>query len=196
MKIPGKVMRQFGNKNNQDGFSLLEVMISIAILMTGFVALLGVFGLAVAVTQGARQDLIAKQLSSEAMESIFTARDTAQLNWAQIQNTSDGGIFSNGAATYPINKAGADGIIGTADDAAAGAETITEPGPDGIVGTADDITVSLANYQRSITISSVKDNTGAVISSLRQVAITIQYTNPGIKTPRTYVLTSYISQYR
>jgi Tfp pilus assembly protein PilV len=196
MKISSRKMRRPAQENLQQGFSLLEVMISILILMTGFVSLLGIFGLAMAVTQGAQQDLTAKQLASEAMENIFTARDTAQLNWSQIQNTSDGGIFMNAQPLYPINKSGADGIIGTADDTAAGAATITQPGPDGIMGTADDITLPLSNFQRSITISKVLDASKNVIPTLRQVNITIQYANPGVKTPKTYVLTSYISQYR
>ncbi|HEY1462947.1 MAG TPA: prepilin-type N-terminal cleavage/methylation domain-containing protein [Terriglobales bacterium] len=196
MKTSFKKMRRRAQQNFQQGFSLLEVMISIMILMTGFVSLLGIFGLAMAVTQGAHQDLVAKQLASEAMESIFTARDTAQLDWTQIANTSDGGIFSNAQPFYPINQSGADGIIGTADDAAAGAVTVREPGPDGIVGTADDVIIPLSNYQRSITIAKAFDKANNEITSLRQVTITIQYTNPGIKTPKNYVLSSYISQYR
>ena len=87
----------------QSGFSLLEVVISMAILSVGLVSLLGVFGLAMASTQTSQQDLIAKQLANEALESIVTARNTTQIAWDDIQNTgstcADGssgcGIFAN-----------------------------------------------------------------------------------------------------
>ena len=52
------------------GFSLLEVVISMAILTIGLISLLGVFGIAMAATQGTQQDMIAKQLADEALESI------------------------------------------------------------------------------------------------------------------------------
>src|SRR6267154_2502265 len=100
------------------GFSLLEVVISMAILTIGLVSLLGVFGIAMASTQDSQQDMIAKQLANEALESIVTARNTSQKQWSDIQNIADGGIFLPGY--QPLYDAGADGIMGTADDYAAG----------------------------------------------------------------------------
>lgn len=181
--------------SGQNGFSLIEVLVSMVILMVGFVSLLGVFGMAIATTQTSQQNMIAKQLASEAMESIFTARNTTQLGWGQIDNVSNGGSFSDAQPWYPIQEAGADGIIGTGDDGP-NAEVLNEPGPDGIMGTSDDVTVPLTNYKRNITISTVKDSSGNVIPSLREITVTIQYYVPGFKFPKTYVLTSYISQYR
>jgi len=118
-------------KQAERGFSLLEVVISMALLTVGLVSLLGVFGLAMASTQTSQQDMIAKQL---AMRRWRQYRDRAQyvaVSWAQVQNIANGGIFLNGA--NPIYLAGADGIVGTADDAVAGEQTLTEPGPDGIL---------------------------------------------------------------
>jgi len=179
----------------QSGFSLLEVVISMAILTIGLVSLAGVFGLAMASTQESQQDMIAKQLANEAVESIVTARNTAQLTWDAIQNTSDGGIFLNGF--QQMYKPAGDGIIGTADDVT-GAQyiTITEPGPDGIYGTGDDISLPLSNYQRQIQIQPVADVNGNVVPSLRAINITIQYNTPRTRVPKTYVLTSFISQFR
>src|SRR5262249_21219779 len=147
-----------GKKESQWGFSLLEVLISTVVVTIGLVALLGVFATAIAATQSSQQDMIAKQLASEAMESIFTARNTSQIQWLQIQNigagTNPDGIFVIGA--QPINNAGPDGILGTADDATAGARTLQMPGPDGIVGTSDDPPpMQLTNYQRTIAITAV-----------------------------------------
>jgi len=158
------------------------------------VTLLGVFGLAVATTQTAQQDMIAKQLASEAMESIITARQTTQLTWAAVQNQSadPNGIFMDGLK--PILNSGADGVVGTSDDS--GARVLTLPGPDGIVGTADDITLPLTNYQRQILISPVTNSSGSVLSDLRSVTITVQYGVPRTTIKKSYVLTAYISQYR
>src|SRR4051794_41725295 len=128
---------------SQYGFSLIEVLISTLLITIGLLSLLGAFGVAMATTQTAKQYMIAKQLAQEAMESIITARETANVTWNQIQNVGGAGspgIFMTGL--LPIKKTGTgtdiDGIIGTADDAGANAETMQEPGPDGIVGTADD----------------------------------------------------------
>jgi prepilin-type N-terminal cleavage/methylation domain-containing protein len=181
-------------KQAERGFSLLEVVISMAVLTVGLVSLLGVFGLAMASTQTSQQDMIAKQLANEALESIVTARNTSQVSWAQVQNIANGGIFLNGA--NPIYLAGADGIVGTADDVAAGEQTLTEPGPDGIFGTADDVSIPLTGYQRTILISPVYDSLGNQVTTLRGVNITVQYATTQAKLPKTYVLSSFISQYR
>jgi type II secretory pathway pseudopilin PulG len=176
------------------GFSLLEVVISMAVLTVGLVSLLGVFGLAMASTQTTQQDMIAKQIANEALESIVTARNTSQISWSQIQNLANGGIFLNGS--NPIYLAGADGIVGTADDAAAGLQYLQEPGPDGIYGTSDDVKVYLNGYQRTILISPVYDANGNLVTTLRGVNITIQYAATQANLPKTYVLSTFISQYR
>jgi prepilin-type N-terminal cleavage/methylation domain-containing protein len=175
---------------NQQGFTLIEVLISMFVLTIGLVSLLGVFAVAMASTQSSQQDLIAKQLASEVMESIFTARDTSQLAWNALQNTGNGGIFVDNPAFQPINYPGADGIVGTADDALAGAEMMTLGGKDGIVGTADDVQTSLSNYQRSVLIADV-----AGTSTLRTITVTVRYTTPrGL--PKNYILTGNISAFR
>lgn len=184
--VPGK---------SQRGFSLIEVVISMAVLTIGLVSLLGVFGMAMAATQDTQQDLIAKQLANEAVESIVTARNTAQLQWSAIQNVSDGGIFLNNFQVVYIP--GGDGILGTADDISTGTiQTLTEPGPDGIYGTADDIKLPLSNYRRQIQIQPVTDINGNVVASLRAVNVTIQYSTPRVRVAKSYVLTSFVSQFR
>jgi len=179
-------------RHAQLGFMLVEVMVSMVILMVGLVTLLGVFSLALATTQTAQQDMIAKQLASEAMESIVTARQTTQLPWSSVQNVSAGGIFSDGFKS--IQNAGANGVAGTTDDT--GARTLTLPGPDGVVGTSDDISLPLTNYQRQIAITAVTDSSGNILTDLRSVTITVQYAVPRTSIKKNYVLTSYISQYR
>jgi len=186
------------------GFSLIEVMISMLILTIGMVSLLGVFGLAMAATQTSQSDMIAKQLADESYESVVTARNTSQINWDQIQNVGSTNCPVTGAATcgifltglMQIYNAGADGIYGTADDAASGEQTLQDPGPDGIFQTADDTFIPLTPYQRSIVIAPVYDASGNVISSVRQVTITVQYVISQSAQSKTYILNSYISQYQ
>ncbi len=199
-----------GARNQEEsGFSMIEVMLSILILTVGLVSLLGVFGLAMASTQTTQQDMIAKQLANEAYESIVTARNTSQIDWDEIQNTagtqyctdlpSPCGIFIGSAGTplyQPIYNAGADGIYGTADDQLSGEETLREPGADGTYGDADDVLMPLTSFQRAIQISPVLDASGNIEPSLRSVTITVEYQTPKSKLMKTYVLNSFISQYQ
>ena len=89
-------------------------MIAMAIMGIGIVTLLAAFGTAVAATQNAEANLIARQKALEAMESIYTARNTQQITFSQIANIASGGIFTNAAT--PLLAAGPDGLVNTADD--------------------------------------------------------------------------------
>lgn len=175
------------------GFSLVEMLIAAVVLTVGLVGMLSVFGVALATTHRSEQDMLAKQLASEAMESVFTARNSSELVWLQIQNIGAGtvpdGVFLPGF--QPINQAGADGIIGTPDDAGAAPRVMTLSGPDGIPGTADDQKIGFTNFKRKIEIKPV-----AGTDALRTITITIQYYVPPLNLPRTYTMTGYISQYR
>jgi prepilin-type N-terminal cleavage/methylation domain-containing protein len=186
------------------GFSLLEVVISMAVLTVGMVSLLGVFGLAMASTQTSQESMIAKQLANESYESLLTARNTSQMTWDDIQNTGSTncpvtgdatcGIFLNGV--QPIYNAGADGIYGTADDAASGEQTLQDPGTDGVYQTADDVMIPLTGYQRTIAFGTVYDAAGNAVPSVRAVTITVQYSTSQTSQQKTYILNSYISEYQ
>ena len=187
--------KRLARKGSQGGFSLIEVMVSMAVLTVGLVSLAGVFGLAMATTQSSQQDMIAKQLANEAYESIITAHNTTQLGWDDLQNVgspcaaggNNCGIFLSNA--QQIYQAGLDGIYGTQDDVTAGLrQSLHDPGPDGIYGNADDVLIPLTAFQRTIAIT----NLG---TTLRNVTITVQYTTPQ-STQKTYVLTLYISEFQ
>ena len=74
----------------------METMIAIAILSIGIISVVAVFAIAVVTTQNAQENLVARQKALEAMESIFTARNTQQITFPQIANISAGGIFTDG----------------------------------------------------------------------------------------------------
>lgn len=182
----------------QRGFSLIEVMISMVLLVIGLISMLGVFGIAMAATQTSQDNSIAKQLANEAIESILTARETSNVTWSAIQNTGAGGIYLPGF--QPVDCPGVDGIVGTADDAACGPQILEQPGPTGVYAGVcpPDVCTPLTNYQRQISITPVfpPGGGGVPIATLRAITITIQYTTPQSSVPRQYVLNTFISEYR
>jgi prepilin-type N-terminal cleavage/methylation domain-containing protein len=190
--------------HSQRGFTLIEVMIAIVVMTIGLVAVLASFATAVRATESAQEDLIARHKALDAMESIYTARNSQQLPFASINNVAAGGIFLPGA--LPLLCAGPDGLVGTADDVACtapdtgvacpapGVECLVLPGPDGILGTADDVTQSLSNFTRSITFYPVTLPNGNVNANLIGVTIVVAYTKPGWPA-RAYTVSGLISSY-
>ena len=188
------------HSSQQAGFTLIEVLIAGAIMTIGLLSVLGMFTTALASAQTSQLDELGHARATQALESVYTARQTAQLGWDSINNTGTitngtAGIFTTGMAT--LTDPGPDGLDGTSDDVATA--PIVLPGPDGILGgthAADDQTISLANFQRQIQISLAIDPTsGAQIPTLKQVVVTIQYpTSTGMI--RTYQVQALVSQYR
>ena len=185
-------IRQVRKRSRFAGFTLIEVMIAMGILVFGLVALLGMFSHALATTALVKDDLIARQKVREAMESIYTARNTAQVDFDDIDNVADGGIFLDGPQSLQV--AGADGLLGTADDGAA--EVMLHPGPDGLLGTGDDVSRSLASFQRTIAIDPILEDDGTVNRDIREVTVTMQYRSTVGGVQRTFQVTSYVSRFR
>jgi len=182
------------------GFTLVESMIAIAILTIGILSMAAVLGLSVGKTEYAEENLIARQKALQALESVYTARNTSQITFAQIANTPNG-IFTQGAT--PLLCAGPDGLVNTTDDVAcpasgpcaAGPECVVLPGPDGILGTADDLAMSLSNFTRSIAISNVLEADGVTVNpTLKSITVTITFAQSGAA-PQSYTVQALISAY-
>jgi hypothetical protein len=150
----------------------------------------GLLGLAQSFYVGMRHmstssaNLIAREKAREAVESVHTARDTRTITWDQIRNVPDGGVFLAGA--QPLQNAGDDGLVNTADDPAAGIESVRDPGPDGLFSSADDVLTPLAGFTRRIQIIELSP----VDPDLRELRVTITYqvgAQSGSYTLRTYV---------
>jgi prepilin-type N-terminal cleavage/methylation domain-containing protein len=172
---------------NERGFSLIETMIAVGILAVGLLGAAALLAAGMQKIASSPRDLIATQKATEAIESVFSARDTRTLTWAQIQNVngasgSDGGIFLDGPQDLKVP--GGDGLIATADDGVI--ETVDYPGPDQQFDTADDITTTLAGFTREIQIRDVQAN-------LRSITVIVTY--PDGAGRRTYTLTAYISSF-
>lgn len=180
--------KQRTNSRKATGFTLIEAMLSIVILAFGVLSLAAVYAQGIMYTTMSQYNYIAEKKAEEAVETIFTSRDTKVLTWAQIANISQGGVFKDGA--QPLLDPGPDGLVGTADDNAAIPDTIIMgPGPDGILGTADDEIINLNSIMtRTIAFSAVNGET-----NLRQITVTITYRFG--KVQNTYTLISYISAF-
>jgi prepilin-type N-terminal cleavage/methylation domain-containing protein len=189
--------------NREGGFSLIEVMIAIVVMSIGLLAVVASLATALSSAQSGEEDLIARQKALEAMESIYTARNSQQIPFAAVANQSNGGIFTDGPT--PLLCPGPDGLVGTSDDAPCttvagvtcpdgGAECMVLPGPDGILGTADDVTMSLGNFTRTIEINPVLLSSGAPNTNMMAITITVAYTKAGLPA-RSFQANGLISSY-
>ncbi|HEY4879897.1 MAG TPA: prepilin-type N-terminal cleavage/methylation domain-containing protein [Candidatus Acidoferrales bacterium] len=179
-------MKSKNRRRTDAGFTLIETMIALVVLAVGVLALGAMLGDGLAYMAMSQDEYIAEQKAAEAVESVYTARDVGQTTWANINNVSAGGIFTDGATQ--LCDPGLDGIEGTADDNCAIPDSIWTPGPDGKLGTADDIRIPLSSFTRTILIQPVAGR-----ADLRQVTVSITYT--AAKFRRTYTLVTNISQY-
>ncbi len=189
------------SRRGERGFTMIEVLISVVVLTIGLVSLLAMFTVAIAAVNNSQEDMIAKQEAEEALESIYTARNTSQITFTSIQNVSNGGIFLDGP--QPILDPGPDGVDGTADDlnanpyCAGPSQCLVLAGQDGVLGTADDSYLPLNNYTRTIAITNVNLPSGAPDLSLRQITVTVTYYSTQFKaTQKTYSVGAYVSEYR
>jgi len=170
------------SRYRQSGFTLLETMIAMIILGAGLLALASAFAQGMVVMSTSHFHSVAKEKASEAIESVFTSRDTRTIAWAQIRNVSNGGVFLDGP--LPLRTQGPDGLVNTADDGAVEHETL--PGPDGQLGTGDDVSVALNSFAREVQITDVAPN-------LRQIQVTVRYQIGHLV--RQYRLVTFISSF-
>lgn len=164
---------------------LIEIMISSLILVIGLLSLLSLYTHAVITVSFSEDDLLAKQKAREALESLFTARNTSQISFSSVDNVAGGGIFL--AGPQPLRLPGPDGLAGTTDDGEP--EVIREPGPDGQLGTDDDVIRTLERFTREIVVEA------GPAADLKLVHVQVTFQTPtGIR--RTYSVNSYVSKYR
>lgn len=174
-------------RRSERGFTLLESLVAVSILGVGLLGLAAVLTAGLNRLSEAPMELLARQRISEAIESVYMARDTRKITWAQVRNVeggsgADGGVFLDGPR--PLRQVGGDGLVNTADDG--GIETYAEPGPDGQLGTSDDVVRQLGHITREIRIRDVS-------TTLRQVTVIVTVESGTGR--REYTVTTLMSAY-
>lgn len=164
-------------KNNQQGFTYIEVIIAILIMTVGLLAMLSAISYAVLREREAEQRNTARQLTAAALESIFATRDLQQVNgqttaidnWNAVANTATAtplGIFLPGYNSIRQDS-GRDGIEGTADDACAA-------GANCVVGAYTNASSVISGYERQITITNILEP-NSTVSNRRSVVVNVRY---------------------
>lgn len=189
------VNNQTRTKPSESGFSYIDVMVAMMIMIIAILALTGALATAVVRSKEAEQRILAKHHVNSGLESILSVSDIKALGWDALgnvgQNVVDGlpkGKFL--AGEQPIYSASltdtvTDGIIGTADDA-------TAPGAQVIPG-----------FRRTVTITDICDperpsancpTPGPLPVMLRRVEVVVTY--PVNRLTRTERVVTIIANYR
>lgn len=157
--------------NTESGFSYIDVMIALVILMVGVLALLSGISASILQSRGHEQQQLAKQYATSTMESIMSVKETdsARLGWNAVGN-----VGSN-----PDSNGNPQGIFVTGFQ-----PVMSDAGPDEVLGTADDTGTQIPGLQRQIVITDVCDPDrpspicappGTFKIRIRTVDVTIRY---------------------
>lgn len=133
-------------KGSESGFSYIDVMVAIVILLVGILALLAAISASVMRGRGQEQQITAKQIATSTMESIMSVKETSdasRLGWARVGN-----VGSNPHPETGVPQ----GIFVTGMQ-----DVLTDAGPDQVLGTADDTGDVLIGFRRQITITDLCD---------------------------------------
>jgi len=182
-------MQQMKN-GSQAGFSYIDVMIALVILLVGVLALLAGISGSIVQTRSHEQQLLAKEVATSTMESIMSVKETdpVRLGWNAVGNVGSN-LDANGVGQ---------GVFLTGWQA-----VYSDPGADEVIGTADDTGTVMPNLQRRIVITDVRDPdrpspticnpAGTYKVKIRSVAVTVQYNVGGLLRQEnlTTVLTDY-----
>lgn len=184
--------RRSSLRDNAQGFTLIEVIVAMVVLMVGLLSLVGVLAVGVKRVGNSSTQLVAREKAREAVESVHAARDTGRVTWGNIQNVPAGGIFLAGEQS--LREPGVDGIVSTSDDAAEPLQTLRKPGGNGILGDADDEVLPLSDFTREIAISPIINPVTLLPNpNLRQIVVTVRYRVD--QQWRTYTLTTFVSSF-
>lgn len=191
-----------GAASRKAGFSLIELMVAMTVLLIGLIGAATVIMGGLALSLQSKDLAVANQLAKEGMEAVFTARILNNITFAQLDNVENGagGIFYR---TYdPIRLLGSDGLINTAAYRSQPLLQYIDPGKNGIYETpavsgvpyattvspgspsGDDKIITFDRFQRQIVITSDPNN-----PTVRQVTINVQVTNNGITSLATSLTT-------
>ncbi len=148
-------------KTRQGGFSYIDVMIAVVIMMVGILAMVGALSANIVRSLESERRTMAKQLALSTIESIFAAKEIKQPGvvdgWESLRNVMTSvppgelnGIFLTGY--NPVRTdVGSDGVAGTSDDACPAPGTCT------VTGHTPNNSPLMKGFQREIVITDVAD---------------------------------------
>ena len=157
----GRAIRRGG----ETGFSYVEVMIAVVILLVGILTLGAALTAALVRTTAGESQLRAKALAAATLENVLSARNVKlggnAYTFDAIQSLGSGpGVFLTGRR--PVREL---------------------PGPDGLLGTSDDAGAVVEGFEREIVIVDVPNpNRPSPPNpvSERRITVTIYYQESGI----------------
>ncbi|MEJ7624956.1 MAG: hypothetical protein WKF34_13265 [Pyrinomonadaceae bacterium] len=174
---------------SEAGFSYVDVIIALLILMVGVLALLSGISGSVVQTRAHERQLLAKQIATSTIESIMSVKETdpTRLGWPAIGNVGTNPVGGVNQGRF---------VVGFQP-------VLADAGPDEVIGTADDTGAPVSGLQRRIVIADVCDPdrpspvicnpAGTSAVRIRAVDVTVTYSVGGLlreETLRT-VLTDY-----
>ncbi|MFT3745171.1 MAG: type II secretion system protein [Pyrinomonadaceae bacterium] len=179
------------NLKSENGFSYIDVMIALVILMFGILSMLVAISWSMVQAAGHEQQLLAKQIATSTIESIMAVKETdpSRLGWPAVGNVGSNPDPVSGVAQgiFPI-----------------GFQPVkTDAGADQVIGTADDTGTTVSQVQRRIVITDVCDPdrpspgicspAGPAPVRIRSVNVTVMYNVGGLQRQESVqtVLTDY-----
>jgi len=173
-------------KKTEAGFTYVDVLIAMVILLIGCTALVGAIAGMVIRTKSQEKQLMAKQYATSTLESIISARDISVLGWDAVGNVGSNIVDGTPRGVFLVGeKPLRDGA-----------------GIDQIVGTSDDTSTVVTGFTRQITITDICDPTrpsancspaGPYPVMLRRVDVTIYYFSEKLKQQET--VSTILSKY-
>lgn len=163
----------------QNGFSYIDVMVAIFILMVGILAMVSAITANVARTYETEKRMIAKQIALSTIESVISAKEISKpgvtIGWQSIGNIGTNpvggvprGIFVSGFT--PIREdSGWDGIVGTIDDACPGGSPCTVPNRP--INNSEE----MKEFTREIIIENLVDPERPNTVSRRKITVNVNY---------------------
>lgn len=175
------------NRRFEQGFSYIEVMIALVILLVGVLGMTSALSANLLRALETEKRIAAKQLALSTIESIISARDISRQGsvsgWNTIgsvqTNPDENGVFQGIFLTgfNPVREdLGWDGVAGTADDACAGNGVCT------VNGRVNNSRI-IPGFQRQIIITDVPDPerpTPPFAIFRRSVTVNVRYEMNGL----------------
>ncbi|MFY9223495.1 MAG: hypothetical protein WAQ98_12550 [Blastocatellia bacterium] len=104
-------MKSLIKLSHRSGFSLVELIISIGVILTALLGLAGLLGLSIRGNETIRQTTLCKTLATTITETIIVARESEIIDFTNLET-----VFSGANVRRPILAPGPDNIYGTNDD--------------------------------------------------------------------------------